>query len=348
MRIFKIRVFQVLQAGLKMLFGACSNRTPGFSDSDSVILYFNPLSKTQMKKLFFLVIALSSIICVHAQINSAADGTPYETKEIACHVPDTLRSYALVAGGSKGIGYAIAEALAKRDYDLILIARHKDSLIAAKHKLESDFAVHVEILAMDLALDQAAPEIAEWCKNKNIRLKVLCNVAGLGGAEDYLSIPLDTVRYMINLNIGSAASLTLTLLPLLEKNAPSYILNVASMAGFAPIPIKNLYAATKSAVIFFSYGLRYQLKEKKISVSVLCPGPVFTKPSIKKDTKEKLGWVGMQLAIPPERVGEIAVRETLNKKLVIVPGALPKFMAFLVRALPRRLIVSIYNKAGKK
>jgi short-subunit dehydrogenase len=62
-------------------------------------------------------------------------------------------------------------------------------------------------------------------------------------------------------------ALSLTLLPLLEKNAPSYILNVASMAGFAPIPIKNMYSATKSAVVFFSYSLRYQLK-KKISASV--------------------------------------------------------------------------------
>jgi uncharacterized protein len=81
---------------------------------------------------------------------------------------------------------------------------------------------------------------------------------------------------------------------------------------------------------------------------VLCPGPVFTKPEIKKDTKEKLGWIGMQMAVSPERVGEIAVRETLNKKFIIVPGGLSKLMAFLIRALPRSLIVSIYNKEGEK
>ena len=326
----------------------CSNRTAGFFDTDSVFFYLLTLIAIYMKKLFLLVIALRCFTGAAAQTNGVVNDRTFETNEVICHPIDTLRSYALVAGGSKGIGYAIAEALAKRDYDLILIARHKDSLIAAKQKLESAFAVHVEVIPMDLAFDQSAPEIAKWCNERNIRLKVLCNVAGFGGASDYLSIPLDTVRYMINLNIGSAASLTLTLLPLLEKNAPSYVLNVASMAGFAPIPIKNLYAATKSAVIFFTYGLHYQLKGKKISVSVLCPGPVFTKPEIRKDTKEKLGWFGMQLAIPQERVGEIAVRETLNKKLVIVPGTLPKLMSFLVRALPRRFIVSIYNKAGKK
>ena len=304
-----------------------------------------------MKKLLFLTITLTGLISAYSQLGSAipveiADLNKKENAHIIGN--DSLKPYALVAGGSKGIGYAIAEALAKRNYNLILIARHEDSLISAKNKLESGYGIHVDILPMDLSRDESAPEIAKWCIERNIPLKILCNVAGFGGTNDFLTLPLDTVRYMINLNVGSAVSLTLTLLPLLEKNAPSYILNVGSMAGFAPIPIKNLYAATKSAVIFFSYSLRFQLKKKHISVSVLCPGPVFTKPEIRKDTKEKLGWFGMQLSVRPERVGEIAVRETLNKRLLIVPGRLPRLMAFFVRILPRRLVVSIYNKAGKK
>ena len=304
-----------------------------------------------MKKLLFLTIALAGLISARSQSGSSI---PDEIRDLSKkeNTPiigsDSLKPYALVAGGSKGIGYAIAEALAKRNYNLILIARHEDSLISAKNKLESAYGIHVDILPMDLSRDESAPDIAKWCTERNIPLKILCNVAGFGGTNDYLSLPLDTVRYMINLNVGSAVSLTLTLLPLLEKNAPSYILNVGSMAGFAPIPIKNLYAATKSAVIFFSYSLRYQLRKKHISVSVLCPGPVFTKPEIRKDTKEKLGWFGMQLAIPPARVGEIAVRKTLHKKLLIVPGNLPSIMAFFVRTLPRRIVVSIYDKAGKK
>jgi hypothetical protein len=256
--------------------------------------------------------------------------------------------YALVAGGSKGIGYAIAEALARRGYNLILIARHMDSLISARDKLEGDYHVHVEVLSYDLSFDESAPDIAKWCTDRNIRLKMLCNVAGFGGSKDYLTLPLDSLRYMINLNVGSAMALTLTLLPLLEKNAPSFILNVGSMAGFAPIPVKNLYSATKSAVVFFSYSLSYQLKEKNISVSVLCPGPVFTKPEIVEDTKKKLGWFGTLMAVPPEKVGEIAVRETLDHKMVIVPGTVSKITAFFIRILPRQMIVNIYGKAGDK
>jgi short-subunit dehydrogenase len=255
-------------------------------------------------------------------------------------------SYALVAGGSKGIGYGIAEALAKRGYNLILIARHYDSLFAAKTRLEEEYHVQVEILAKDLRNDETATEIAKWCTERDIPLKMLCNVAGLGGTNDYLSLPLDSLRYMINLNIGSCMALSLTLLPLLEKNAPSYILNVSSMAGFAPIPAKNMYSATKSAIIFFSYSLREQLRCKRISVSCLCPGPVFTKPSIVKDTKEKLGWFGMKMALNAGRVGEVAVRRTLKKRMIIVPGTLAKLASMPVRMLPKKVLIKMYSRLG--
>ena len=260
---------------------------------------------------------------------------------------DSSLSYALVAGGSKGIGYSIAEALAKRNYNLILIARNEDTLIAAKNKLEAAYPIHVEILVKDLAFENTATEIAKWCTDRSIHLKMLCNVAGLGGEHDYLSLPLDSLRYMVRLNLESVMALTLTLLPLLEKNAPSYVLNVASMAGFAPIPIKNLYAATKSAVVSFSYSLRYQLKEKNISVSCLAPGPVFTKPSIEKYTKEKLGALGMKMAVPVKKVGEVAVKKTLKGKMIIVPGTLAKTLSVVVRFFPRRWVAWFYYRFTK-
>jgi short-subunit dehydrogenase len=252
-----------------------------------------------------------------------------------------------VAGGSKGIGYAIAAALAKRNFNLVLIARHRDSLLAAKEKLEAAYHVNVEILSYDLSHAEAAGEIAAWCINRDIPLKMLCNVAGFGGSYDYLSLSLDSLRYMVNLNVESCMSLSLLLLPLLEKNAPSYILNVSSMAGFAPIPSKNIYSATKSFVTFFSYSLRYQVRDKNISVSCLAPGPVFTKASVIEDTKRNLGWFGVKMEVSPARVGEIAVRKTLRRKMIIVPGTLAKMSSIVIRTLPRRWVVSLYDKAGR-
>jgi len=257
-------------------------------------------------------------------------------------------AYALVAGGSKGIGYAIAEALAKRKFNLILIARHWDSLQSAKLKLESKYGINVELLSNDLSREESADSIAKWCIDRHIPLKVLCNVAGAGGARDYLSASLDTMRYFVDLNVKSCMALSYLLLPLLEQNAPAYILNVASMAGLAPIPVKNMYSATKSAVVFFSYSLNYQLRDRNIHVSCLAPGPVFTKPEIIQDTKEKLGWIGEKMAVPPEKVGEIAVKQTLKGKQLIIPGFLAKLSSVFIRIMPRKMITNMYGRAGDR
>ena len=304
-----------------------------------------------MKIFQLLIVAILTTTIAYSQsrtirivVDSAqkmkVESTPFHAKN--------SNPFALVAGGSKGIGFAIAEALALRKYNLILIARHHTPLLNAKQQLESKYNVQVEILSYDLSRETSGPAIAEWCLRNDISLKMLCNVAGLGGTNDFLKVPLDTMRYMIDLNIKSCVTLSMLLLPLLEKNAPSFILNVSSMAGFAPIPSKNLYSATKSAVTFFSYNLRHQLKKKNISVSCLAPGPVFTKPRIKADTKRRLGFIGMQMAVPPARVGEVAVRQTLKGKMIIVPGTLAKITSGVVRFLPRGMLASIYGALGEE
>ncbi len=258
------------------------------------------------------------------------------------------KPYAVVAGGSKGIGYAIAAALAKRNFNLILVARMEEDLLAAKRRIENSYPVQVEIFPLDLSLEQSVIEITRWCEEKNIMLKMLCNVTGLGGSSDYLSIPLDKSLHMLRLNMEPAVCLVYNLLPLLKINQPAYILNVSSMAGFAPILIKNIYSAAKSAMIFFSYSLRYQLKKDHISVSCLCPGPVFTKPEAEKETLHQLGWFGKQLAVSPEKVGEIAVAKTLKKKLIIVPGRLARIISLFLRIAPRRFIAFIYFKLASR
>ena len=254
------------------------------------------------------------------------------------------KPWALISGGSKGIGYAIAVALAKRNYNLILIARNEEELNNAKNKLESVFSCQVEIWALDMSKEDSAIIIGSRCTDKNLPLKMVCNVSGIGGSADYLSNSISDSLYMLRLNTEPAVSLIYYLLPLLKKNQPSFILNVSSMAGFAPISIKNIYSATKSAMIFFSYSLRYQLQKENISVSCLCPGPVFTKPSIEKETIKKLGWFGKQMAVTPEKIGEIAVDRTLKKTLIIVPGFLAKTISVIIRSLPMRWIAYLYNR----
>ena len=256
--------------------------------------------------------------------------------------------YALVSGGSKGIGYAIARALARRKFNLVLIARNQEDLAKAKSNLENDYPVQVSTLALDISLPSSAAFIAQWCNQHNIPLKMLCNVAGIGGSADYLSASLTDTLYMLRLNTEPAIALTYELLPLLKKNRPSHILNVSSMAGLAPLAAKNVYSATKSAILFFSCSLRYQLKKDKVGVSCLCPGPVFTKPEIQEDTIAKLGWFGKKMAVAADSAGETAVRQTLHNKMIIVPGTLARIVAVLLRILPLQTVNFLVSHAGVK
>jgi short-subunit dehydrogenase len=254
---------------------------------------------------------------------------------------------ALIAGGSRGIGYAIAHALAKRGYDLVLIARTDFDLEKAKDQLQQEFKIKVYTISSDLSKEAAATMVRDWCLKENIPLDCLCNVVGIGGSDDFLRASPEHLRYMVDLNINSAVALTDHLLPLLEKNAPAHILNVASMAGFAPIPAKNVYSATKSAVIYFSHALRLQLKKRNIKVTCLAPGPVYTKQEVIKETRKQLGKWGDRIAVEPMRVGEIAVRKMLRGKFLIVPGTFAGLMSFWLRALPKRWVAAIYSMVEK-
>ncbi|RYZ51030.1 MAG: SDR family NAD(P)-dependent oxidoreductase [Sphingobacteriales bacterium] len=298
-----------------------------------------------MRRFFQSFIFLFCLVAVSYGQDSLRPGTSSSPIKSTLF-RDNGYPYALVAGGSKGIGFAIAEALARRKFNLVLVARGRDSLENAGRLLTAAYGVHVELLSYDLSDPGSVDAVAKWCLDRQLPLKMLCNVAGLGGAKDYLSLPVDSVRYMVDLNISSGMALVQHLLPLLSQQAPSYILNVGSMAAFAPIPQKNMYAATKAAVLFFSYALRYQLKDKDISVSCLTPGPVFTKPEIRKDTEKRLGFIGKMMAVPPERVGEIAVRKTLSGKMIIVPGTLAKMFSGFLRVMPRRWAAAGYSQFG--
>jgi short-subunit dehydrogenase len=259
-----------------------------------------------------------------------------------------IKNTALIAGGSRGIGFAIAKALAHRRYDLVLVARTEFDLVSAKKQLEEEFGVNVQTISADLSKEGTALMICDWFDQKNLPLNCLCNVVGIGGDEDFLHTSPEHLRYMVNLNINSAIALSARLIPLLAKNGPSHILNVASMAGFAPIPLKNIYSATKAAVIYFSNALRLQVKEKNIQVSCLAPGPVYTKTEVVRTTRKQLGKWGDRIAVEPERVGEIAVDKMLQGRYMIVPGKFAGLMAFLLRALPSRWAAGIYSVVEKK
>lgn len=249
--------------------------------------------------------------------------------------------WAFIAGGSKGLGRSLAEALAKRNFNLLLIARNQAELETAKEQLENRHRVQVEILSADLSIPESDSLIYEWCILKKLPIKIFCYAAGQGGSKDFQNLSLEDIRKMIRVNLDSAVALTYLMIPLLKQSAPAHILFIGSLAGFAPLSVKAVYAASKSALHSFAFSLRQMLKADQISVSCACPGPLFTKASIKIETIRQLGWIGKQMAIKPGDAGEIMIRKMLKGHMMIIPGKLATLFSWMLRLLPDRVIAHI-------
>ena len=254
-------------------------------------------------------------------------------------------SLALITGGSKGIGASIAEALARRKIDLLIVARNETDLDEIKRHLEEEYKVSVLTMSCDMSEQGAGEKLTTWIADKN--LNIFCHVAGMGGARDFRELSPDELRTMIRTNFEIGVELCWRLAPTLKKNAPAHILLVASMAGFAPIPQKAVYSATKSAVYFFSRSLHQILRKNGVKVSCLSPGPVFTKSSIEETTKRELGRMGEWMAISPADIGEFTVRQMLRGRMLIIPGRLNRFLSFLMRSLPHQTLARLFYRDNR-
>ncbi len=250
-------------------------------------------------------------------------------------------AYALITGGSKGIGKAIAESLAAKKYNILLVARSENLLKENATELEKKFGVKADFFVADISANDSAKKIAEWCNSKNYDVSVLVNNAGYGLGGAFSSLSLDEQLNMMQLNMQSLVQLTYLMIPVLKKHqGKNYILNVASTAAHQAVPFLGVYGATKAFVLSFSRAIHHELKPENISVSCLCPGPTDTY------FMDRAGMKGMKKAMKqaerfnmtPEAVAETALKGLFAGKLEIIPGGSNKAGAFLSRILPKKLV----------
>ena len=256
-------------------------------------------------------------------------------------------SYALVTGSSKGIGKAIAECLAKRKYDLLLVARSEKLLQDVAEELNHKYKVDAKWLSLDLSRDNAAIEVKDWIVKNDFPLSVLINNAGYGLWGNFHELSLEDQNNMLRLNVWTLIDLTYLMIPFLQLQPKSYILNTGSMAGMQSVPTLNLYAASKALVNNFTRGLSHELKDTNISVSLLSPG------GVKTDFTERAGMhhmqkMGEKLSMTAEEVAAIAIKGLFNGKREIMPGFINRFSAAMVKILPKTLVENIAGSAYKK
>ena len=249
--------------------------------------------------------------------------------------------YALVTGASRGIGRAIAFELARRGYDLLLVARSEDQLAALAQAIGDAHQRQARVLATDLAAPGAAETVAAWAIAQTDQLAVLVNNAGYGLWGRFEQLGLAEQQNMLQLNMHLPVALTHVLLPALHQAPQAYILNVASTAAYQAVPSLALYAASKAFLLSFSRGLRYELKSSGISVTCLSPGATTTGFADRAGMGAALQATANKVSMTPQAVAQAAVAGLLAGEAEIIPGMLNKVSAGLTSVVPKGLVEKI-------
>jgi uncharacterized protein len=245
-------------------------------------------------------------------------------------------TYALVTGGSHGIGKAIAGALANEGYNLLLAALPDEALEAAAETLRNIHGCEVKTLGIDLRHDGADRQVGEWVLGLDVPVTVLVNNAGFGHLGAFGQFPRDFYHDLLQVNVLNTVGITRLLMGELQSRG-GYILNVGSIASFFPIPYKTVYASSKYFMYAFSRGLREEMRGSGLSVSLLCPGPVYTNAEVNARIN-CAGKIGRWMALQPPQVGEKAVRRMLKGRWLITPGISSRLALVFRHIMPSSLL----------
>ena len=243
---------------------------------------------------------------------------------------------AVITGASSGIGRDMAKLLSEKGYDLILVARRKERLEELK------FSTNVKLFCYDLSQKEQVLEFYHQIQHE--RISVFINNAGYGVFGEFLDNSLEDELGMLSTNVTAVHILTKLILEKFENQNFGYLLNVASSAAFYPAPMLAAYYATKAYVYRLTLGIYEELRRKKskVSVSVLCPGPVKTEFDRVANVKFSLKGLDSRF------VAEYALGKMFCKKTVIIPGISMKMGKFFSRFLPEKLMLRILYYLQKK
>ena len=187
----------------------------------------------------------------------------------------TTKGTALITGASSGIGAVYADRLAKRGYDLILVARNQSRLESLAKRLQAETGRSVETIAADLN-DRADLARIETTLRTNASITLLVNNAGVGAAAPLLSSDIDKMDEMIRLNVGALTRLTYAAAPGFVARGAGTIINISSIVAISPETLNGVYGGSKAFVLAFSQSLQHELAEKGVRVQAVLPGATAT------------------------------------------------------------------------
>jgi short-subunit dehydrogenase len=259
------------------------------------------------------------------------------------------RPLALVTGASAGIGAAFARAYAARGHDLALVARRADRLEALAKELSAAHGIEAFALPADLSTLDVQGPILEAIAARGRHVDVLVNNAGFGIAQSFTGVPWPRQRDFLMTLVVNACGLAYGVIPGMVERGGGAIVNVASLAGFAPGAAGHtLYPGAKSLAIKFSQALDAEYRAKGLRVTAVCPGFTLTEFAEVNGTQAVMDQAPRRFFQTADQVAQAAIAANQRGKVVIVPGWHNKLAAGLLRYLPESLLEAVIRRGAAK
>jgi uncharacterized protein len=256
------------------------------------------------------------------------------------------RPVALITGASAGIGAALARIFASNGHELLLVARREQRLRELADEIAGRGHKRPHCHALDLAQHDAVEQIAAAMARLDVEPEFVVNNAGFGLLGPAAALSRSEQLAMVDVNVRVLTDLSLAFLDVLQRRRGG-ILNVASVAAFLPGPDMAVYYASKAYVLSFSEALHWELRDRGVRVTVLCPGPVPT------EFQARAGYAGNNsgpavLTQSADQVAEASYRALQQGRRIVVPGLMNHLTTVIMRFLPRRLLMESVGRYNEK
>ncbi len=255
---------------------------------------------------------------------------------------DKYGPWALITGGTSGIGEAFSHQVAEKGINIILVARRENLLKSKAEELSKKHGVEVKTIQADLSAAHDYKKVIEATKDLDIGL--LIPSAGIENHGVMTGIELERELALIQLNITSTFALTHHFARQMVERKKGGVLLIASIVGQMPNPYMSNYSGSKAYIVNLGTSLHWEMKKKGVDVTVLSPGPTSTPMiTMMENTGMDINKAPMS-ALPPEPVAKVGL-EGLGKKPLVIPGFRNNMMVFMSKhIMPTSFAISMGGK----
>lgn len=248
-------------------------------------------------------------------------------------------SWALITGGTSGIGLALARICASNAVNLVLVARNQAKLNQHAAALQKEFGIEVRTISADLTKVAGTQTVINEVEGLDIGILIPC--AAIESNGYFVDHNIEQHQAMAQMDMLSPMALSHHFGAQMVKNGRGAILLVSSLSGWMAQPYMAHYGAVKAYILNLAAGLHEEMKDRGVDVSVLSPGPTDT--PMAAGTGIDFKSMGMQI-MKPEDVAMAGIL-ALGKRVNAVPGFRNKMMVFMMtRLMPRRFVGSMFRK----